>query len=238
MSQRGRRESAGRRRRAAAGRCRDAARPRAGPRRTIGSPRPRADPTSRGCRSRCRRARGRSRRGTPRAYVALLAAQRPEFRDLGGPARRDRLADAPQHDLLRDPVELHVATGRQEREALSTCRSRSRRVPPSSARYRRSNRNSLRCVPTKSSTVQTVLPGASEPAAELLQEQRRALGRPQHQDVSTSGTSTPSLNRSTEKTTWMRPARRSRRASSSFVSRCLARTRRPRRRRGWLNCPP
>ena len=99
------------------------------------------------------------------------------------PASRDRVADAPQHDLRGDRIELEVAAGRQEREVLSTWRSRSRRLPPSSARKRRSKRNSRRWVPTKSSTVQSDLPVAlAQAAAELLQEQGRALGRPQEQE--------------------------------------------------------
>ncbi len=44
--------------------------------------------------------------------------------------------------------------------------------------------------------------GEAQAAAELLEEDGRALGRPQEQDVSTSGTSTPSLNRSTVKRTF------------------------------------
>ena len=62
----------------------------------------------------------------------------------------------------------------------------------------------LAVLPTKSRTVQNAFPSSSQSAPELLQEQRGALGRAQQQHGVDVGTSTPSLNRSTENTTWTR----------------------------------
>ena len=157
-----------------------------------------ADPTSCGSTRRCPRVRALSRRGT------LRAAHRPERRVLvAGFANRWGWPRAGCAARSPGPwLELHVAAGGQEREPECDWRSRSRRVPPRRARKRRSKRNSLRWVPTKSSTVQNVLPvGLAQPRPSCWRNSvGLSVGRSMS-TVSTAGTSTPSLNRSTENTT-------------------------------------
>ena len=53
-----------------------------------------------------------------KGHAGAILSHRPELFDLPGPTRRHGLADVVEDDLLRDLVELHVATGREEREAL------------------------------------------------------------------------------------------------------------------------
>ena len=200
----GRRRAARRRRRAAAARPRGAARARPGPAGAVGEPR---------LATQLRPAvvAGVDVLELEAAALEVLAepdvAERAQLVAALAPRARDRLADAAQHDLPRDRVELQAAARRQEREVLPRPAARRRRaMPPSSARKRRSKRNSLRCVPTKSSTVQTLLPGAfRRPRPSCCRNSvGLSVGR-SSSSVSTVGTSTPSLNRSTEKTTRTRP---------------------------------
>ncbi len=113
-------------------------------------------------------------------------------------ARRRRASEAPRTSLASrtgSPRGCCAARSRERRDR-APCGSRPEgtgsrrrpgarrraRLPPSSARKRRSKRNSRRWLPTKSSTVQSAFPRARrEPATELLQEERRALGRAQQQ---------------------------------------------------------
>ena len=146
--------------------------------------------TSCGSTRRCPRARARSPRGTHSRLTSPSAASSSLT---APPVARDRLAETAQHDLLGHRLELEVAAGRQEREAeLRPGARRRARDPPSSARKRRSKRNSLRWLPTKSRTVQTLAVRLAQPSAELLQEEQRGLsvGR-RSSSVSTSGRRRP-----------------------------------------------
>ena len=104
-----------------------------------------------------------------------------------------------------------MAAGGQEGEALLDLLAEVPWVPPSSAPNRRSNRNRW-WWPTKSSTVHTDLPGARRSPRPSCCRNSTGLsvGR-SRSSVSTRGTSTPSLNRSTENTTCTRPSARSQR---------------------------
>ena len=103
-------------------------------------------------------------------------------------------------------------------KSCRTCCSTWAREPPSSARRRRSKRNSLRCVPTKSSTVHAPLPAAfRSPRPSCCRNSvGLSVGR-SSSSVSTVGTSMPSLKRSTVKTARTRPSDRSRKAVDALV---------------------
>ena len=109
--------------------------------------------------------------------------QRPQFLDLGRPARRDGLADAAKNDVPRHPVELHVAAGRQEREAVGDS---TLEVAAAAAEER-----AVTLVEPELATVhadevehrtQRLVFGDPQATAQLLQKQRGALGGAQHQD--------------------------------------------------------
>ena len=212
--------AARRRRRGAAVRRLGAAPPRAGPAARDGEPGGLAQvrPAS-GCRRRRRRARARTRRGTRparsrAARCAATAAPRPSPPTAVGIASR-RLRSTIS---LATAVELHVAAGGRNGNRRCTCSldrcPACRRAAPGSG----GRAELLAVVPTKSSTVQTVLPCAlRSPRPSCCRNSvGLSVGR-SISSVSTAGTSTPSLNRSTENTTLHAPAARSRSAASPLV---------------------
>ena len=92
----------------------------------------------------------------------------------------------------------------------SMSRSKPRRLAPVRARRRRSNRNSFRWCPTKSSTVNTALSRVRRSPRPSCCKNRVALSVGLRKSkVSTSGRSRPSLNRSAANKTFSRRARRS-----------------------------
>ena len=134
-----------------------------------------------GCSRRRLRVRGRSPRGTSRARRRrAIEVPRTSCR----PAGWDRLADASKTISPRatGSSSMWQPAGRNGKSA-STWRSTSRRAA-AEQRAEACGRSGtrVRWWPTKSSTVQSVLAvGAAQAAAELLQEERRALGRAQQQ---------------------------------------------------------
>ena len=138
-----------------------------------------AAPTSCDRRRRRPRARGHCSRGTRRARRRRASgAPRTARATCSGSRRGCCRARSPCATGRAGSCSRPAGTG----SPCRTCRSTSAREPPSSARSRRSKRNSLRCVPTKSRTVHALLPGGlPEPAPQLLEEQRRAFGRTQQQ---------------------------------------------------------
>ena len=155
-------ESAPGRRRAAADRTPAAAPPRCGPAGRTGTPAAcAAGPTS-SCRPRRRpRARGRvSPRKPARRRLGLAARHTPAAPRPSPPTATGRRRGCCASTISRGHrVELHVAAGRQEREPASICSldvaAACRRAARGSA-----GRSGTPCGggPTKSSTVQTVLP--------------------------------------------------------------------------------
>ncbi len=135
------------------------------------------------------------------------------------PRARNGVADAAEHDLLRHCVEVEAAAGRQERESRCAPAARRRRASRRATRgSRRSKRNSFRCVPTKSRTVQALFPTALRSPRPSCWRKSVGLsvGR-SRRSVSTLGTSMPSLKRSTVKTTRTFPSERSRSAPAPLV---------------------
>ena len=117
------------------------------------------------------------------ADVGAVAAQRSQLVDLGGPSRRDGLAEAPQHDLGGLLVELHVAADRKERELHLHGPFD---VSPGAAEQRTVAAVEPELLAMGADEVQhraeRLALRLAQPATELLEEQRRTLGRSQHQD--------------------------------------------------------
>ena len=113
--------------------------------------------------------------------VGSLPAERAQFVHLGRPSGWNRVAQAPQHDLGRHGVEVHVTTGGKERElelhgTLDVSSRTAEQCPEAAVESE--------LLAVRADEVQD---GAdrlawclAEPATELLQEQRGALGWPQH----------------------------------------------------------
>ena len=144
--------------------------------------------------------------------------------------RRHGIVNTSKHDVPGDRVKLQAAASGQKREAVLDLPLDSLRDPPSKARNRRSKRNSFRWCPRSRAPCRSLVGRFAQSSAELLEEQGRAVGRPKSSNVSTFGTSTPSLKRSTVKTTGTRPAARSRsaaRRSSAGLSPQIATAGRP-----------
>ena len=160
----------------------------------------RSRPSRRVAADRCRRARCRSRsRKSPRCDVAELAELGDEALPVD-PQRRPHVVAARAR-----PTPGRARCGSRPAASGSRARSRCaspRRVTPVSARYRRSKRNSAFCSPMKSSTVRHGLSSASRSPRPSCWRKTVALsvGR-RNSTVSISGMSTPSLNRSTVKST-------------------------------------
>ncbi len=134
---------------------------------------------------------------------------------LRSPLGRDRLLDTAQDNVARDRIEFHVAAGRQERKAAldltldlaSACRRGGRGVVGRiGTRGDGCRRSRGRCRAPCPRARRRPRPSCCRNSVGL------SVGR-SSSSVSTCGTSTPSLNRSTVKTTLMRPASRSRSAA-------------------------
>ena len=199
-----------------------------------------ADRSPVGTQSRARRLAGAARRQPPEIRPALtavvhvveietrfveefrksdvwsLAAERSKLVDLGRPPGRDGFAQATQHDLRGHRVELHMTTGGKERELEL---HRSFDVSPRSTEKRpvaavkaelltmKCRRNRAPCRRTCRVILRNPRPSCCRNSVGL------SVGR-SISTVSTAGTSTPSLNRSTENTIRTRPCARSRSAPS------------------------
>jgi hypothetical protein len=122
-------------------------------------------------------------------------------------AQMQRLPDVAEHDLRRLPVEAEAATGRQVREPFcdlpferTTRRPGQRTQPQIEAELPALLADEVQHGATR-------LRGQPpQPAADLLEEHRRGLGRTQQQDRVDLWTSTPSVSTSTPKTTRNSPA--------------------------------
>ncbi len=127
-----------------------------------------------------------------------IAAQVSQSRREALERRTDRARDAFQNDVPRDAIELHGTAAREKREVLLDL--------PGDACPRAAQESTISGVeaeapvgpPDEVEDRKAVLAvRAPEAAAELLEKDRRTFGWPQEETVSISGTSMPSLKRST-----------------------------------------
>ena len=143
---------------------------------------------------------------------------------LRSPVGRDRLADASQHDVSRDGIELHVAPAGRNGKSLLDLRARPR------GGCRRAARGSADRIGTRGDGCRRSRAPCRAPChVRVAGLGRAAAGTASGfrsgeaaTSVSTLGTSTPSLNRSTVKTTLTRPAARSRERARSLLDRTVA----------------
>src|SRR5439155_25740271 len=93
---------------------------------------------------------------------------------LFSPARRDRLADIPQHDIGCHTIELHVAASRQEGKPL---RDLPLQLLSRAAEQRQKSSIEAKLAPMLADEIEhrarRLAIGASQTAAKLLQKQRR-----------------------------------------------------------------
>ena len=112
----------------------------------------------------------------------VLIAVGSQFGDDLGPAVPDLAPDVLQHDLLRLPVHDDLAARRQEREAALDVAFQSAAGLPGQGPQPMVEAELLAVVPDEVQDRQNrLVPGSTKPTAELLQEQRRALGGAQEQ---------------------------------------------------------
>lgn len=112
-----------------------------------------------------------------------LLGDRAQLLHLGLPTGRQCLTEVVEHDVARDAVELHVASSRQEREALLDL--------PHQVLAGAAEQRAQAAVEPELATMladevehraQQLAIRAAQAAAELLDEQRRAVGRAQQQE--------------------------------------------------------
>ena len=164
----------------------------------------RADRLDTGLRSLCATRRGTGRRARRRAAVrsATSSCRR----------RASCALDVVENDLARRPGPAGCGSRRAASGSLrSTSRSEPRPADPGQRPVAQveAELGVLAADEVEHRQARLVV-GQAQAAAELLQEDRGALGGPQEQDVSTVGRSTPSLKRSTVKSTLSLPASKSR----------------------------
>jgi hypothetical protein len=116
------------------------------------------------------------------ADIVALARQLAQFLDLAIPAVRYAVADAPQHDVARDAIELHVASGGQEGKAAAHL-GLERRARAIQQRREFSIEAELPAMQADEveDCADALAGGPAQAAPQLLQEQRRAVRGAQHQ---------------------------------------------------------
>src|SRR6185312_4615148 len=112
----------------------------------------------------------------------------PQFLDACRPARRDSLAQATQHNLRCLLIQMHVATGGQERKSLPHSvfdvapRSTDQRaIAPVKAEFATMGADEVE------DSAKSLARGSTQTAPKLLEKQRRALGGTQHEHGIDSG---------------------------------------------------
>ena len=110
-------------------------------------------------------------------------ADRAKLGDSLGEVARDRRLDAVEHDVARHPVELHVAAGREEREVSVDLAFEVDARPSEQGSVAEVESELLAMHADEvEDRAHRLAVGLAEAAAELLEEERGALGGTQHQD--------------------------------------------------------